>query len=220
MTRTDLKTELLFLAQQSGIVSDNLDTHVEYCINRGLASFWNAHGWTWSTRPYTLSITSEAESYALPDDFRGIRTVRHKDSDYGGAIIYVPKERFDREIPYPTASSSDRPVACTVYTDRKAKKNYIQFFPVPEAADTIYIEMYTTDGDVDSVPQGFESGLQLDIERFLYQLGTPARFDAQRSFHDELKRMIRLDGPFKGNLIEILTGPIASRGLTFSEYFS
>ena len=97
----------------------------------------------------------------------------------------------------------------------------MQFHPVPESGDTIYIEMYTTTGSVEAVPEGFESGLMMDIERFLYKLGTPARFSAQQAFDKELKRMIRLDGPFKGKLIEIITGAVGpSGGQTFGEYFS
>lgn len=221
MTKGNLKKDLLYLARQTDMAEDDLDAHVEFCIERGLNSFWNAHGWTWSTRPYSLSISSEAAAYELPEDFRGIRAVREKDSSYGGAIIYVPKERFDREYPYPTASTSGRPRVCTVYYDREEALNYIQFFPVPESGDTIYIEMYTTVGNVDSVPHGFESGLMADVERFLYKLGTPARFSAQQSFDTELRRMIRLDGPFKGKLIEIITGSVGpTRGQSFGEYFS
>jgi hypothetical protein len=207
VTLESLKTDLTYLAKQAGLDMTDLDAHVDFCIATGLAEFWNCYGWTWRTRPYELTITAVAEEYVLPTDFGGIRTVREKTSTAGGTIVYVPKEQFDQQYPRPTAWTDSYPMVCTAYHDRKRANWYIKFMRPPTIGCTIYIDMFTTTGVVDGVPEGFVSGLFATIEKYLYKPGTPQRFAAQAYAQSEIERLQRTDGPFIGNLTNILQMP-------------
>lgn len=204
MQRDDLEQDLMYLAKQSGLDQVDLDTHVQFCINRGINDFWNSYGWTWATRDYELEITSEDERYELPSDFQAVRTVRQKASYYGGPVTYLSKEQFDREFPKPTAWIAGYPQVCTVYGDRKDEKQYIKFARVPESSTTIYIDMYTTAGSVEAVPEGFGSGLILSIEKYLYKVGTNARFQAQQIYDVEVRRLHAVDSQYRGHITSLL----------------
>ena len=212
MDKVTLKKELLYLARQTGLEEDDLGAHVEFVIQTGLAAFWAAHGWTWTTRPYELVCEAEAESYLLPNDFAGVRTLREKASSYGGSILFVNKERFDCEVPKPTALTAGNSKVATVFFDRAKKRWYFQAYPVPDAGMSIYIEMYTTTGSVEVVPDSMLDGLMDSCERIMYKAGSRERYFAKQNYNLTLKRLKREDGPFRGNLIEIITDAPGATG--------
>jgi hypothetical protein len=219
MTKTVLEKELKYLALQAGLNPDGLDAHIDYCVDRGLADFWNAYGWSWRTRPHELSISSEAEQYELPDDFAGVRTARQKASTYGGEVVYIPLEEFHRDYPRPTAHDSGYPIECTAYCDSDDDKWYMKFFPMPEVSTTIYLELYTTLGAVDSVPEGFESGLHVSCEKYLFKNGTIERAQSWKAYDREVKRLQRTDSPFRGHLTRILQPPTPAVEEGFRAWF-
>lgn len=210
MKTEDLKKDLQYLAKQGTLDKTDLNDHLEFCIARGLNTFWCAASWSWSTRPVELTITATettAGRYLLSDDFRGIRTVRHKLETYGGPITFYPKEQFDQEFPYPGGYDANTPIICTAYHDRSEGANYMMFNRPPVTGTVIYIDMYTTVGSVETVPDGYESGLMASIERFLYKLGSIERSVSQRFFENEVVRLTAIDSPFKGHLVQILQPP-------------
>jgi hypothetical protein len=207
MTKERLAEDLAYLANQAKMNVDGLTEHINFCIENGLSDFWNCYGWSWRTRPYSLSITTEAEQYVLPDDFAGIRTVRQKTSTYGGEVVYMAKEQFDREYPKATDYTSGYPQLCTTYYDKDNEAWYIKFMRVPEVGTTVYIDMYTTTSAIEDVPDGFESGLMASVEKYLYPLGSAERFSAQKNYREEVSRLKATDSPFRGHLTQMLQPP-------------
>lgn len=207
MTNDELKTDLVFLVKQSGITADQneLDTHVDFAIRRGVNDFWCAAPWSFSTRTHELTITSNAtDKHELPDDCRGIASVRHKEDTYGGPIDYYTKQRFDREFPAPLGYDVDTPIICTSYYDRDDKVSYMQFNRPPTIGMVVYLEIFTTVGDVEAVPDGYESGVMASIERFLYKLGSQERYAAQSYYIKELGRLRGIDSPFQNNFAQVI----------------
>lgn len=222
MTHAELKKDLIYLAKASGLDAPDLDDHVVFCIARGLADFWNACSWSWRTRSEELAITAEQEDYELPGDFSGVRTVRQKDSEHGGPIEFYTKEEFDRDYPAPTSYDAGYPIICTAYKNTTDGKWYIKFIRTPESGTIIYLDMYTTQGSVEGVPAGYESGLLASVEKYLYKLGTAARSNAWMQYDIEVKRLERTDTAFRGHLTRLLQPPpqLANEGLTawFGDY--
>lgn len=204
MTHADLKKDLLFLAKQNGMNEDGLDDHVDFAIDRGTNLFWCANGWSWSTREYELDVSSETDEYELPDDFRGIRSVRQQETTYGGSVVYLTPEEFDELFPHPAGYTSGVPLYCTIRYDRDDKVTYIKFARPPESGSTIIIDMYTTKGEVSGVPDGYEGGLIAAIEMFLHKVGSRERLAAKAAFEDEVIRLMPLDSGFQGDISQIL----------------
>ena len=214
MTEEKLDTYLKYLASQGALDQTGLSEHIAFCKSRGLNDFWCAAPWSWTTRPVEMTIgatsgvgTLTGEGYELPDDFRGIRSVRHRETIYGGAIEYYPPEQFNRQWPNPAGYTASSPILCTSFYDREEGLWYLAFNRPPESGTVIYIDMYTTVGKVDTVPDGFESGLMASIERYLYKPGSNERFSAQAFFEREVVRLQAIDSPFLGHLTQILQPP-------------
>lgn len=205
MTRSKLKNDLTYLARAAGLPTDDLSDHVDFCIDQGLADFWNAHGWSWRTRPYTLSISATAEQYQLTgaSDFAGVQTIRQKSSQHGGEIVFLAKEMYDRKFPHPTSFNAGYQRFATAYYNGTDKQWYMKFMPAPEAGYTVYMDIYTKAGSVEGVPEGFTSGLKISIDKYLYPLAAQ-RLAADEKYTNEVNRLINTDSPFQGLLVEII----------------
>ena len=204
MTRTDIAEYLVYLAKQSGLPDDGLTDHVDRCIDMGLAEFWTARNWSFRTEPYSLSISSESETYDLPSNFDGVRTIREQDSLEGASLKYYTKEAFDNLVAKPTTYGSTYPRIYTIYHDASAQGWKVKFFPVPETGHTMLMDIFVTvPSDVEEIPSGATAALLAIIAKYLYKIGSPERLYATRGAEEEINAAQRNDSPFKGNIDRI-----------------
>ena len=207
MTDKAFKAYLMFLAKQQGLETSGLDAHVATCADLALGDFWNAKSWSFRTRQYELTLSTEAEEYELPDDFEGFRTVRDKAHPQGRDLTYKTKEAYDHLVPRPTAGPTTYTEMFTVFWDGSSgvKRWKAKFYPIPASGTVIYFDMYTSQPQtVAGIPKKALSGLILAAHRYISKPGTPASQDAWFKYEPEMNRLERADSPFKGHIFRAL----------------
>lgn len=206
MNKTNLVKYLTFLAKQSKLPDDGLADHVDFCIELGSQSLWNARPWSFRSEPFPLNITSEDESYELPESFAGVRSVREQESLEGEGLRYKPKEEFDSFVPKPLTYPSIYPQIYTVFQDNSvagAQKFFIKFFPVPVSGYTMLIDMLTdSPGDVEIFPTKATAALIAHCGQFIPKFGTADRRAAMVDAANETIKLEREDSPFMGRLFK------------------
>lgn len=196
MNNEEIKKELMYLAKQVKLDEEGLQEHVDFCILRGLKEFWNAKPWSFRTREYILTITEEADSYVLPDDFEGIISIKETASQSGRGLIPLFPEEFDRLVPKQSAHQSNYPVWVAFFKNKTDQKWYAKFFPIPVAGYTIPMLIVTSAAnDVEQVPDSFSEGLVLAIMKHLYKPGTYQRTEAFKAYQDKILELERGDTP-------------------------
>ena len=76
MNQSTLEKHLDYMAAQVGFPDDGRLNRVKRAIDLGLAEFWNRYPWSFRSEESTITTSSEAEAYDLPDDFGGMGTLR------------------------------------------------------------------------------------------------------------------------------------------------
>jgi len=203
MTKSSIKKYFVNLAKASSITFDDLDAHIDRCIELGLARFWGAKNWTFRMKSAEITTSTEAEAYDLPEDFSKYVTAREKGSYSGGWIRHMSKTQFDAVFPKPTAHTSNYPIACTTYKDTGDDVWKIQFMPIPSVSPVYVFYLSTKASSVVAIPDDFISGLLLAIESYLYPIGNQ-RIAALQLYQEELKRLEVNDSRYAGDIFKIL----------------
>jgi hypothetical protein len=189
MNSVAAKNHFMYLAGQSGLEQAGLSEHVDRAIGFGLNAFWNAKPWSFRSTEYSMTITTVAESYDLPTNFAGIRTLRETASQTGGGLVYWPIEEFDRKIPRPTEHQAGYVQIFSMFYNNNDDTWKVKFFPVPSSGTVIKMLILTKNPDsIEKVPEKFNHALAASIERFLYKPGSQARSDAINEYALELQK--------------------------------
>ena len=168
------------------------EDHATRAIQAGHDAFWGANNWQFKSAEATLTITSSAESYDLPDDFESLRSLRADETSRGLRLQFLSKPEFDRAFPKQTAYSTGKPQVITVFQDLNDNGRWkASFFPRPDGAMTLPYTYYRVPAPAsdlgDNIPSKFKSGMEAFILWKLL-LG-PQRTLAYQEAMSELKRL-------------------------------
>lgn len=203
MKNADLERYLRFRMSQMRLGGDLSSTEVAQFISMAVANarvdLWTAKPWTFRRHQYTLAISSEQDAYELPDNFAAIATSRENESLFGGEMVFLTKDEFDRRIPDPSAHAGGTPIVYTVYSDTTNKKKYIQFAPRPSSMSLYLNILITSPNDVSSFPESARAALIAVAQKYLFVPGTSPFDSAYGLAENEIRKMEIEDSPYAGD---------------------
>lgn len=185
----------------------DMDNYVKNAIKSGLQQFWGAKSWSFKVATTTISITSAADSYDLPDDFDSAVSIKEKNSIRGFKLIHMNKEQFDELIPKPAVWDSDFPLVYTIYhvdSDDDAGKFVISIYPRPSSLTLDLAYNKTTNDNVKVVPDKFQSGVEACIASHIFLPGFNQRTVAYNEARAEIRRLEVQDNLDRSNLVKHL----------------
>lgn len=193
-TAVNYATNLLSLEK---IEPSDRDGYIGSAIKLAMVTLWSAWDWSFKFKDTTLSITTSVESYDLPDDFAGIRTIRERTTTSGARLFYLPKEEFDRLIPNQTVIAEGTPQYFTIFRDNENDIWKISFFPRPGSAMTLYIDYATVSlSNIDTLPEVAEPAFWACFKNELYpasHVGKNTAMIEKRTEIEELKKHDKVD---------------------------
>jgi len=189
------------LLNVAGVEMASPSSHVKKAVRSGLEDFWGAGDWQFKMFEYSLSLTSGAEVYSLPNDFAGFRSFREEGTVEGLKLKYFPYEEFHEVVPKLSQYATGKPQAFTVFRDADDSDKWkIKFFPAPETI-TLYCGLVKSTGkDCDEVPDHLQGCLESFIAKHVYPHGTHQRSMALQESVVELKRCEVIDNPDKSSI--------------------
>lgn len=171
---------------------DSVQEYVSDAVNSGRNRFWGANNWTFKQRVATLSLDTSAESYDLPQDFQGMKTLREQNSNSGLRLKYFPREEFDRMVPKLSAFQTGYPQIYTIFGATSGQRK-IRFYPQPTAQDLDMLYYCLAPTDTSAIPDSHQSGVKAAIAVDIYLPGMRGFESAYNEFIAEIKRLQIVD---------------------------
>lgn len=172
-----------------------LGTIIDVAVKLGRQAVWSDAPWKFKYRSTTLTCSTSAESYELPEDFDSMSTVKERESANGGEIDFYPKEQFDKEFSNPVTFTPGVPRAYTIHQPDEAKHWVISFCPYPVAGTIIYLHYaITPPTEADNFPDSLATTLVSSCERFVYPSSSAERLNAERVYRMNLEDARNLVG--------------------------
>jgi len=203
MNKEDLARYLALRIKQLGISTLNPQENLsiaEMAIDLGLHDFWHARVWSFRQSQYNLSISSEQDRYALPDECVGVAGAREETSTAGSDLYYVSKAEFDRLVPRPSAHSGGTPQLFTVYKNADDGVWYIQFHPRPTVSTVMLTLAVDTPTEIVGIPSSAFPALIACCFKYLYHPETNAGMLASTVADREIRKLEVQDSPWKGSI--------------------
>jgi len=158
MTHNELVDYFRPFVRKAELVDDAaLQGFIDRAVSDGLREFWGANMWTFAEKVDTMTTTASTAEYALPLDFDSMISIREQTSSSGRSLEYVPREQFDKLAPRPDQIANGTPTTYTIFNNDSQSKNKLRitFFPVPDAAITLYRWYRIVPDKIDQVPDKF-----------------------------------------------------------------
>ena len=188
-------------AKLAGLESAQLDERIDAAIEIGLADFWGYWDWKFKLRLDTFTVSTTADSYNLPLQFGGLKSIRETTSTNGQKLWFLEKEEFDRLVPKPSAWTSGTPQYYTLTFDINSPGPKISFYPRPSGSMTFQLLMYqNTPGSVQDIPPEFAGGLVSVIAKYVYPIGSEGRARAELEAFHRLEKLKTQDKQNKGKI--------------------
>lgn len=145
LTRTQLENEALDNVAKSGVLAlqsgTTLSTRMTTWVNR--SQLWIARKADLLQYTATASTVASQLTYALPNNFRKIFSLRLQDGQESRKIKCIMPWEFDRNVPQPTNQTTQRSWFYVPYKDTQT----FELFPIPDAAYTLKLRysLYPSD---------------------------------------------------------------------------
>lgn len=193
MTDESVRTILSRQAKLEGQTPEEMTAQVTAAMQLGLARFWNARPWSFRRYEYTLTTTTSAGDYAMPNDTGAIGEVRDVTVSTGYSITVLPKDEFDRRFPKPEYYPVEVPAYAALWIDDAAvdpDKKKIRFFPRPSGTRSFKIDIFRdTPASWVPVPDKFSDVALLIASKFFLKSGSLEAASAEQEIQLELNRL-------------------------------
>lgn len=193
MTSTELAKYFQNLVKIDGVEGAALTAHIKVAVQLGVRDFWGAWPWTFAAKETTVTLETGTQDYELSKDLEAVITVRQKETQAGGSLVYIGIEDFHRLAPYAENTQQGVPSAMTMFYDGSTKRHNLRVFQVPSSAGTLYILYKRRAQDASLVPDKFSAGLVANCWKFLLPAGTTRHRSAFNTANEELERMKHRD---------------------------
>ena len=189
MTNTELVKYFQNLVKIDGVTGSALTAHIKTGVQLGVQDFWGAWPWTFAAVETTITTETGVQDYELPKNVEAVITVRQKETQAGGSLVYIGVEDFHRIAPYAENVQQGIPGALTMFYNGDTERHNIRLFQLPNSAFTLYVLYKRRAQNASLIPDKFNAGLVANCWKYLLPAGTAKYVTAYEVGNSEIERM-------------------------------